>query len=186
MNQAIQSTSPANENTERSLSTVESAKRIREELKKLGWSSRKVSVRSDSFSMGSSITVKVLVPEVPLAKVKAIAERFERVSRDERTGEILSGGNRYLHVEYSYEVLDAAAAPILAKLPTADGEFVEIYGYDVTRNDRDTYLASRREESGFSIRAYGPESAARQIATKLLDAGIDPSTGSPFIVPERG
>ena len=84
--------------------TTEYAAEIRATLKREHeWTSRQISVRADSFSMGSSIDVVIRDPEIPLATVKAIAEQAERIRRCEYSGEILSGGNRYVSVKYSDE-----------------------------------------------------------------------------------
>jgi hypothetical protein len=88
-------------------STTEHAAEIRATLKREhGWTARQVSVKSDHFAMGSSIDVIVKDPSISLPIVKAIAEPAESVRRCEITGEILSGGNRYLHVRYSHEVME--------------------------------------------------------------------------------
>lgn len=86
------------------MNATEHAKEIRATLKaKHGWSTRDVSVRSKYFSMGSSVDVTIKNPTVPLPVVKAIAEAAESIRRCEITGEILSGGNRYVSVSYSHE-----------------------------------------------------------------------------------
>lgn len=89
---------------------ADAAARIRAAYKAKGWNQRKIGVRSESFSMGSSVTVEIRSPEVDEAEAKRIAESAERISRCEITGEILSGGNRFVHVGYS-----AACREILAR-----------------------------------------------------------------------
>lgn len=91
---------------------AEDAKAIRQELKKdHGWTTRQVSVRSENFSMGSSINVRVKDPAVDLTVVEEVAKRIaESISRCEITHEILSGGNRYVSVNYSSDALTALAA----------------------------------------------------------------------------
>jgi phospholipid N-methyltransferase len=75
---------------------AESAKILREALKK-EFPEIKFSVRSKSYSMGSSIDVSYT--DGPIEKdVEKIASEFEDVRYDDMTGEILSGGNRYIHV----------------------------------------------------------------------------------------
>ena len=55
----------------------------------------KFSVKSDNFSMGSSIDIRWI--DGPTVKdVKEITDKFEDISYDSYTGEILSGGNRYV------------------------------------------------------------------------------------------
>ena len=92
-------------------STRDHAQEIRDELKIKGWNSRKVSVRVHSYSGGSSIYVTVRDPAVPFAEVKEIAERCQVIRRCEVTGEILSGGNRFVFTEMTDKVRDALAAP---------------------------------------------------------------------------
>lgn len=89
------------------MTTKEHAAAIRADYKRHGWSSRDISVQSDSFSLGSSITVRIKNPNVSISVAKALAERHEVVRRDERTGDILGGGNRYVSVSYSHEAAQA-------------------------------------------------------------------------------
>ena len=85
------------------VSVAESARRIRQALRAAGWTSRDISVRSQQWSLGSSIYVTIKRPGISRARVEEIARAEESVRRDEITGEILSGGNRYMLVELSSE-----------------------------------------------------------------------------------
>jgi hypothetical protein len=88
--------------------TTEEAAEIRAEYKKLGWNSRKISVRTDYFSMGSAIRVAIKVPGIPTEEVEEIAKRIgENISRCSITHEILSGGNTYVSVR-PYEAPEGA------------------------------------------------------------------------------
>lgn len=88
-------------------STTDRAADIRKTLKTVhGWNSRQVSVRAQYYSMGSSINVVINDAAVPLSTVKAVAEAHESISRCEITGDILSGGNRFVHVGYSQDALE--------------------------------------------------------------------------------
>jgi hypothetical protein len=101
------------------IGTTERAAIIRQELKaKHKWSSRDVSVKADHFSMGSAIRISIKNPAVPLAAVKAIASAHESISRD-ASGEILSGGNRYLDIGYSQEAREIIAAKHLPAVQAA-------------------------------------------------------------------
>lgn len=92
------------------IGTTERAALIRAELKaKHKWTSKDVSVRASHYSMGSSIEVNIKNPAVPLAAVREVALQHESIDRD-ASGEILSGGNRYVHVNYSSEAREALAA----------------------------------------------------------------------------
>jgi hypothetical protein len=109
------------------MSATDEAKRIRTEYKRRGWSSRMVSVRSEYFSMGSAVRVEIKSPEVNAKVAEEIAERSEIIHRDQYSGEILGGGNRYVTVTHSSECRRIMAAPwieplraALASIPAGD------------------------------------------------------------------
>lgn len=104
-----------------SKSTAEHASDIRRALKtRHGWTSRQVSVTSRCYSMGSSIDVRIKDPNVPLSAVKAIANKAERIDRCPYSGDILSGGNRYVHVSYDYDTLEAMGQAWLPAVTAAE------------------------------------------------------------------
>ena len=82
------------------LPSTEIAKIIRSELKKVGYSSRMVSVRSNSCAIHCEIKDKA----VDKALVEKIAIQHEDIDYDQYTGEILSGGNTYVFVQYAYGI----------------------------------------------------------------------------------
>lgn len=92
--------------------TKTEAKKIREALKKQGISSRQVSVQYDFYSLGSCIRVEIKDPALEMAPIAKLAQEAESVRRCEITGEILSGGNRYVKCNYSYEATQAREANI--------------------------------------------------------------------------
>lgn len=103
------------------MSTKERAAQIRADYKRHGWSAQDISVRIDTYSMGSSIDVRIKHPNVVSFTVaKALAERHESVRRCEYSGEILSGGNRYVSVSYSHEAAKAIEAQYADVLAAAD------------------------------------------------------------------
>ena len=101
-------------------SPAEAAAEIRGNLKKFyGITSRQVSVRAKSFSMGSAIDITVNDPAVDIREVRNAADSKEKIRYCEYSGEILSGGNRYLSVGYgrkAAEAFAAANAEAIAKL----------------------------------------------------------------------
>ncbi len=101
------------------MSTKERAAQMRKEFKANGWNARKVSVRVEYYSMGSSIHVTVKDPTVDVAKAKEIAKAGESIDRCEITHEILSGGNCFVHFGLSDEVEKALAAPFLTQVEAA-------------------------------------------------------------------
>jgi hypothetical protein len=156
------------------IGTVEAAQEIRKGLKAAGIKARSVSVRCDLYSMGSSIYVRIKDPTVSLAKVKAIAENFEKVDRDAYSGEILSGGNRFVTVEFSDEATEALAAPhrdaILA-IPN-DGRAVEVgagfLGVALTNGyDERVFIFRPGDFDHPVVQCYGREFAARQFGEVL-------------------
>ena len=104
------------------LSTTDRAATIRKELKsKHGWTSRDVSVRADYYSMGSSIRVVIKNPAVVKDTVTAIVEQHESIDRD-ASGEILSGGNRFVDVSYSHDACDVLRARTIDAVRAAEVE----------------------------------------------------------------
>lgn len=117
---------------------AQDAARIRKTLKaaKIA-NTRQVSIRARSYSLGSSIDVVIHDHTVDIKEVRTIAQSAEHVRRCEYSGEILSGGNRYLSVSYSDAAAEAFAAvnaDAIAKLmifPSGEshgGDVVEIEG----------------------------------------------------------
>ena len=97
---------------------TEDAAAVRAALKLKGLGRKHVSVRSDQYSMGSSLRIRVLDPAVRIADVRAIAETKERISRDQ-FGEILNGANRFVFVDYDHAVEKALAASWLSRVEAA-------------------------------------------------------------------
>lgn len=91
-------------------STTDRAAQIRAALKAKGWTARDVSVRAKYYSLGSAIEIRVKNPDVPLTAVEAIAADHECIHRDEFTGEILGGGNRYVNASYTHDALMVLSA----------------------------------------------------------------------------
>lgn len=98
---------------------AEAARDMRRSLKARGIGSDAVSVRSNNFSMGSSLDVVVKRPGVDVDMVREIAAKYERISRCEITGEILGGGNRYLHVGFCPSAVRACVAAASSEIRDA-------------------------------------------------------------------
>lgn len=77
------------------------AKEVKEFLKSKGIETRNIRVSS-----GSSIEVKLLDPKLDFDQIEALLkDEFESYQRDEATGEILSGGNTFVFIEYDYDLV---------------------------------------------------------------------------------
>ena len=88
---------------------------IRTELKAIGITSKQVSVKSGSCGYSEQINVSIKDLTVNEQTVKNIAEQYEEYERDERSGEILEGGNTYILVDFDYDTKRAAAQEMLEK-----------------------------------------------------------------------
>ena len=88
---------------------------IKETLKKLGYTNRQISVTSRNGGYSSSINVKIKSLDVDIKKVKDAVSKYEKVSHDERSGEILSGGNTFVFVEFDYNLFKNEAKKYLEK-----------------------------------------------------------------------
>ena len=70
----------------------------KEIITKLGLKSSDLSVRYDG---SYNISVKTWFP---ISKIEEITKKYESIDRDERTGEILCGGNTFVFVTYDYNL----------------------------------------------------------------------------------
>ena len=156
--------------------TTEQATDIRKILKQRhGWTSRQVSVRARYFSMGSAIDCEIRDPAVALSAVQAVAGRAESIARCAGTGEILGGGNTYVHVRYSAAVeavmsqrYAGAVAAALAKIEPGSHalEPVGATGFHVGRPNE--WRASLWDDGGH-VREGGVDELAYVIARNILE-----------------
>ena len=79
--------------------------KIRADLKAAGIPARAVSVRVSDAGYSTSVRVNIKDISIDRAVVEKIAYRHRDVSYDERSGEILSGGNTYVWVDYDYDTI---------------------------------------------------------------------------------
>jgi len=118
---------------EKWMSAKDKAAAIRSILKGKGWGSKEISVRSENFSMGSAVNVTIKSPWIAKKVVEEIAEGFSRIHRDE-SGEILSGSNCYVHVNYDSTMMNAMYKPVEEKIAALSvGGYLVIHGMQVAR-----------------------------------------------------
>ena len=86
------------------MKTIEWKQSVKDDLKKAGYNTREVSVREQDCGYSRALTITVRDASVSLKNIQEIASRHESIDRCERTGEILSGGNRYIDVELKEEI----------------------------------------------------------------------------------
>ena len=141
-------------------SVAETAKTIRTALKAAGIGNRQVSVRAKSYSMGSSVNVEILDLSVNMALVKKIAMAHETCRRCEVTGDVLSGGNRFIFVTVDSGAITAYVAALPASNPTVNGFVIET-------GNVDEFFGYRWPEGDFpkaataTVRAYSLSGAVR-------------------------
>ena len=140
-----------------------------------------VSVRSSA----GSLRVTIKDPSVKRAIVEAIASPHEHIDRDERTGDILRGGNTFLTVEYSDEALAPIVDRVLPQLIEIEnseqpGIIREIEGFDVWFLANDSFGGSfRAAPKGWDddmsdyvapMALFGAHHAAKRIAEMSINA----------------
>ena len=82
---------------------------IRKDLKAAGFAAKDISVRVSYVTYDTSVRVTVKNPLVRLSEVEKIVKKYDEIDWDERTGEILAGGNTYVHCQYEYGIFDKIA-----------------------------------------------------------------------------
>lgn len=95
------------------LSNKELGAKIRADIKAAGIPARAVSVRVSDAGYETAVRVKIKDINVDRAVVERVAKRYSEVDRDERSGEILAGGNTFVFVDYDYDVLKNATEQYL-------------------------------------------------------------------------
>jgi hypothetical protein len=156
------------------------AQTLRAALKAAGFNARRVTVRQNH----STLDVTIRDAWASLSEVKAIADKFRVVHRCQATGEILCGGNTFVDVRYTDELVEPAKAAILVVLdPAPEDQWVTVLGdfraVKVSRQCGATYPDEVRIEGpGFDFRnalACGVGFAAERIAIAFLDASASTS-----------
>ena len=82
----------------------ERVKAIRAELKARGYNSRRIGVTLKYAGCSSVITVTIKELGIDKKEIEKLVNKYKFYERDERTGEILAGGNTYIHVNYDYKL----------------------------------------------------------------------------------
>lgn len=87
---------------------LEGTNEVADFLKTKGYNRTKVSVKHSYYGYDDGYKVTVKDVSIPLEKIKELVLKFRSVDYDERSGEILSGGNTYVDVEYDKNVVKDA------------------------------------------------------------------------------
>lgn len=81
------------------------SKEIKNYLKENGINTKKVSVRELPCGYSQSFQITIKDSNIDIEEVSKLSQRFKSYETDERTGEILQGGNTYIFVEYDYNTI---------------------------------------------------------------------------------
>lgn len=113
---------------------------IREILKKEGFKRTDISVKNIRCPIDTTIRVEIKNPYINRQMVDDLLKNFNDVDRDIRTGEILSGGNTYINVEWQYGIFDEVKKDYLdiaEKVMSTNKKSVEILpGLSLLRYDK--------------------------------------------------
>lgn len=77
---------------------------IRKELKKLGFTSKQISVRTEPSRIDTIVKIKIKDLSVPAAKIRNLVEKYKKIDRDQ-LGEILMGGNTFIDIDFDEEII---------------------------------------------------------------------------------
>ena len=77
---------------------------IRRTLKEKGYNSRRVGVTYQISGYSAIIRVTIKEAGIDKSEIENIVKHFSEIDRDERTGEILEGGNTFVSVNYDYKL----------------------------------------------------------------------------------
>lgn len=107
------------------MTNKELGNKIRKALKEAGFASKDVSVRVKDCGYSTSVDLTIKNPLIRYTEVEEVAERFNSYERDEKTGEILEGGNTYIFLGYENGLLAEVAEPLLetAQMVLSSGKY---------------------------------------------------------------
>lgn len=80
------------------------SKEIKEVLREKGIDTRHISVRHKWAGYSDIWWVEIKREDIDKKRVEQVCRQFEEIDRDERTGEVLMGGNTYVWVDYCWDI----------------------------------------------------------------------------------
>lgn len=84
------------------------SKIIKKVLKEKGIDTKKVSVRCEPCGYSERVSITLKDINININEVESIVKDFEYIDRDEKSYEILEGGNTYVFVQYDYNIIKEA------------------------------------------------------------------------------
>ena len=139
--------------------------KITAKIKELGYNSRQVSVHNRAAGYSSALVVTVRDASISLETIENAVNVFEKIDRCQASGEILSGGNTYVNVEYS----DAAEAQIAAPFIAAVEKTIPTIAGNTGETVLENYILFGEGYSAFSLHFFGQDGAGSRISQNLSD-----------------
>lgn len=142
---------------------------VKADVKGKGLSLRDVSVSVKNVGYSTTIRLVIRNPHVNRSELKTLLKKYESVDRDERTGEILAGGNVYVNACYAegiFEEVSKEWEPFAVEMMEKKEEIVKLSDglYLLWDSQRQQYEV-KEETMSFAGRrlCYSPEVLSRYI-----------------------
>lgn len=81
------------------MTSTEKAKAIRTALKEAGFNQKQISVKKQFGAYSVAFYVTIRDANIDKSTIENIVNKFKSIDYDERTGEMLAGGNDYVFVK---------------------------------------------------------------------------------------
>jgi len=110
---------------------------IREELKKVGFTTKQASVKAKSNGYDDYITITIKDLKASKSDIESIVNKYNKVEYCETSGEILQGCNTFVNVLFDYDVIEEASK-----------EFLEIAQNVIkeSKNNTNLYVVAETED----------------------------------------
>lgn len=124
---------------------------VKSELKAAGYSVKdfRVSVKDSLYDRVIRVTVKN--PLVKPSDIKKLLDHWESYEIDQRTGEILQGGNIYVFVQYDLHAFDDIPAEYIERAAAVLGDIEKYDGREIAANDSGASLHLLREGKRYRL-----------------------------------
>lgn len=133
------------------MTSFDTVQQIREELKKNGFNRTLVTVKNMPCGYSTSIQVTVRKLSISLKEIEAIVLPFSYVDYDERTHEVMMGGNTYINCSYRDGLIESQSDEHLQQATLIWEKLIETnnnINSPIAKNDNFNLLASSYVENG--------------------------------------
>lgn len=139
--------------------------KITAKIKELGYNSRQVSVRSRHAGYSSALLVTIRDASISINKIEEAIASFEKIDRCHLTGEILSGGNTFIDVEYNDEAKAKIAAPFVELVKNA---MVTTSG-NSGENIVDSYVLFAEGRNAFYVHYFSNDGSGTRVSQNCIN-----------------